>query len=46
MWAMAYFAHGRRVLDEATVDVVTNGVPERYTLRGVEGFCTQSNHGC
>ncbi len=46
MWAMAYFAHGRRVLDEATVDVVTEGVPERYTLRGVEGFCTQSNHGC
>ncbi len=46
MWAMAYFAHARRILDAATVDVVTNGVPERYTLRGLEGFCNQSNHGC
>lgn len=46
MWAMAYFAHGRRILQDATVDVVTNGVPERYTLRAPDDFCTQSNHGC
>lgn len=49
MWAMAYFAEvpdGAEVIDGATVDVVTDGVPARFTLRMPEDFCTQSNHGC
>ncbi len=46
MWAMAYFAQGRDIIHGATVDVVTNGSSEQFTLRGIEDFCTQSNHGC
>jgi hypothetical protein len=46
MWAMAYFAHEDGVMDGATVEVVTNGAAEQFTLRVPADFCTQSNHGC
>jgi hypothetical protein len=47
MWAMAYFASGdSTAIDGATVDVVTNGASEQFTLSEPQDFCTQSNHGC
>lgn len=46
MWAMAYFRESRDILTRAMVEVVTNGSSEQFTLRGIDGFCNQSNHGC